>query len=179
MLLSDRKLFVRAGLLVFMAVGMAGCQVRPLYSEAAPGASAGEANAALGSIGITEVKDRVAQEVRNHLIFALTGGAGEPASPAYMLDLGVTKRTLNVANAPSTTNTENQPTAGGVVLTALYSLKDMSGKQVASGKRVVTASFDRPVQQFAVLRAERDAENRAARELADMLKLALAADLKQ
>ncbi len=53
------------------------------------------------------------------------------------------------------------------------------GKEVASGKRMVTASFDRPAQQYAVLRAESDAENRAARELADMLKLALAADLSK
>ena len=179
MLLSDRKLIVRAALLALLAAGTAGCQVRPLYSDAASVSAPGVANAALGSIGISEAKDRVAQEVRNHLIFALTGGAGEPASPAYMLDLGVTKRTLNVASAPAVANTENQPTAGGVVLTALYSLKDMAGKEVASGKRVVTASFDRPEQQFAVLRAERDAENRAARELAEALRLALAADLNK
>ena len=179
MSLSDHKLFVRAGILLALAVGMAGCQVRPLYSDAASVTSPGVANAALGSIGINEPKDRVSQEVRNQLIFGLTGGAGEPASPAYMLDLGVTKRTVGVANAPVVAATENQPTAGNMVLTSLYSLKDMTGKEVASGKRMVTASFDRPAQQYAVLRAERDAENRAARELADMLKLALAAELSK
>ena len=179
MLLSDRKMFLRAGVLLALATGIAGCQVRPLYSDAASVTSPGVANAALGSISISEPKDRVSQEVRNHLIFALTGGAGEPANPAYTLDLGVTRRAVGVANAPVVVGTENQPTAGNIVLTALYSLKDMNGKEVASGKRVATASFDRPAQQYAVLRAERDAENRAARELAEMLKLALAADLNK
>lgn len=179
MSLFDRKQFLHAGVLLALAAGMAGCQVRPLHSDAASVTSPGVASAALGTIGINEVDDRVAQEVRNHLIFGLTGGAGEPASPAYMLDLGVTKRTFNVANAPAVARTENQPTAGNVTLTANYTLKDSSGKEIAAGKRMATASFDRSAQQFAVLRAERDAENRAARELADMLKLALAADLNK
>ena len=178
MLLPDRRMFVRAGFAVLLAAGVAGCQVRPLYSDAAPGATAGEANPSLGSIGIVEVNDRVAQEVRNNLIFALTGGAGEPANPAYMLDLGVSKRTTSIANVATLTRSVNQPSAGGVVLTAVYALKDSGGKQVASGKRMATALFDRHTQQFSVLRAERDAENRAAQELADVLKLALAADLQ-
>ena len=170
------------GLRVALACGMialAGCQVRPLYSDAAPNAAGITANAALNSISVNEVDSRVAQEVRNQLIFALSGGAGEPASPAYTLDLGVTSQTLAAAAIQNAPGNAGQPTAGSVVLTSLYMLKDASGKEVATGKRTATASFDRPLQQFASLRAQRDAENRAARELADMLKLALAADLSK
>lgn len=158
-------------------IALAGCQVRPLYSDAAANAAGMTANAALSSIAINAVDNRVAQEVRNQLIFALSGGAGEPASPAYTLDLGVTVQTLSAAAIQNAPGNAGQPTAGSVVLTSLYILKDASGQEVASGKRTATASFDRPLQQFAHLRAQRDAENRAARELADMLKLALAADL--
>ena len=170
------------GLMAALVCGMialAGCQVRPLYSDAAPNALGTSTNAALNSISVNEVDNRVAQEVRNHLIFGLSGGAGEPASPSYTLDLGVTSQTLSVAAIQNAPGNAGQPTAGSVVLTSLYVLKDMSGQQVASGKRTATASFDRPLQQFATLRAQRDAENRAARELADMLKLAIAADLSK
>jgi len=48
---------------------------------------------------------------------------------------------------------------------------------VASGRRSISSSFDRPLQEFAAYRAQRDAEDRAARELADLLHLAVAQDL--
>ena len=54
-----------------------------------------------------------------------------------------------------------------------------TGKRIAAGKRNVSASFDRPRQEFARLRAERDAENRAARELAELLRLAIAQDMSK
>jgi LPS-assembly lipoprotein len=169
--------------LAFALIALAGCQVRPLYSAAAPNtapnAVGAPANAALNSIAVKEVDSRLAQEVRNHLIFALSGGAGEPASPAYTLDLGVTSQNLSAAVIQNAAGNSGQPTAGTVVLTSIYVLRDNSGKTVASGRRSASASFDRPLQQFASLRALRDAENRAARELADILKLALAADLSK
>ncbi len=172
----------RAALAIAL-IALCGCQVRPLYSAAAPNtapnASGLRANSALNSIAVSEVDNRVSQEVRNQLIFALSGGAGEPASPAYTLDLGVTSQTLAVANIPTVAGNDGQPSAGSVVLTSLYQLKDASGSVVSSGKRTAIASFDRPLQQYASLRAQRDAENRAARELAEILKLALAADLSK
>jgi LPS-assembly lipoprotein len=176
MSLSERKIVRIIGACLLLAT-VSGCQVRPLYSDASPNAAGVTTNAALNSISVTEAKDRVAQEVRNHLIFALSGGAGEPASPAYVVDLGVTQQVTSVALSNPVPGNTGQPTAGSVALSSLYVLKDASGSQIASGKRTATASFDRPLQQFASLRAQRDAENRAARELAEMLKLALAADL--
>jgi LPS-assembly lipoprotein len=154
-------------------IALSGCQVRPLYATGPSSA----ASVLSQSISINEVKSRYAQEVRNHLIFGLNGGAGEPASPAYKLDLGVTKRVTTVAAITPATG-ESRPTAGAVVLASNYTISDaVTGAQVATGSREITASFDRPIQQFAQLRAERDAEDRAARELAEALKLAIAADL--
>jgi LPS-assembly lipoprotein len=155
---------------------LSGCQVRPLYAVGATTFSSGPATGAM-SVSVNEVTSRYAQEVRNHLIFALSGGAGEPASPAYKLELNVTKRVTTVASITPATG-ESRGTAGAVVLGSYYVLSDAStGNQVATGSREITASFDRPRQQFAQLRAERDAEDRAARELAEALKLAIAADL--
>ena len=73
---------------------------------------------------------------------------------------------------------ENEATAGTVTLTASYALTDAkTGTTIATGKRSITSSFDKPRQEFASYRAQIDAENRAARELADLLRLSIAQDL--
>ena len=53
--------------------------------------------------------------MRNHLIFLLNGGAGEPAGAAYKLDLGVTKRVSTVGCSHSRNGGE-PATAGAVVM---------------------------------------------------------------
>jgi LPS-assembly lipoprotein len=175
---QSRKAFVALGL--SLVLGVSGCQVRPLYSDVAPNASGVTTPAALKSVAVVDATTRYGQEVRNQMIFLLGGGAGEVASPTFSLDLGVTEQVISSANVQVDTSNTGQPTAGGVVLTSLYVLKNSAtGAVVAKGKRSVTASFDRPVQQFASLRAQRDAENRAARELAELVYLAIAADLSK
>jgi LPS-assembly lipoprotein len=154
------------------------CTVRPLYSSAplSAGSQAGAA-AELRSISIKPVETRYAQQVRNNLIFALGQGAGEPASPAYSLDLGVAELVESEAFVRTQTD-ENEATAGTVTLTASYALTDAkTGTTIATGKRSITSSFDKPRQEFASYRAQIDAENRAARELADLLRLSIAQDL--
>lgn len=154
------------------------CTVRPLYSSQplSPG-SALSASAELASISIKPVSTRYAQQVRNNLIFAFGQGSGEPASPAYTLDLGVTELVESAAIVQVQTQ-EDEPTAGTVTLTANYVLRDTATNTViAVGKRSIPSSFDRPRQEFAAYRAQIDAENRAARELADLLRLSIAQDL--
>ena len=73
---------------------------------------------------------------------------------------------------------DGRPSAGAVLVSASYTLSDLqTGENVTSGSRSVTAAFDRPRQEFAVYRAKRDAEDRAARELAEFIRLALAQKL--
>ena len=62
---------------------------------------------------------------------------------------------------------------------ATYKLVDSTGKLVSNGDRQFSASYDVPRQEFAAFRAQRDAENRAARELAELLRLAIAQDLSR
>jgi LPS-assembly lipoprotein len=163
-------------LLFSCLVPASACTVRPLYSNG-PATSAGYAagtTAQLASISVKPASTRYGQEVRNHLIFLLNGGRGEPASPAYTLELGVTA--LNEAAAIIQVGDEDEPTAGTVTVISRYTLaKD--GEAVASGTRQVSSSYDAPRQEFAHLRAVRDAENRAARELAELVRLAVAQDL--
>jgi LPS-assembly lipoprotein len=174
---------VRAGRLVtgavLLSVALASaCTVRPLYSNQ-PLTVGGQtvATEELASISVKPVRTRYAQQVRNNLIFGLTHGKGEPASPVYSLDLGVTESIQSAASIQVTTD-QDEPSAGIVTLTADNRLTEVStGKLVGAGKRSISSSFDRPKQEFATYRAELDAENRAARELAEILRLALAQDL--
>ena len=166
-----------AGLVGSLAL-VSACTVRPLYSNAplSPGSNA-TANSELASIAIKPVKTRYAQQVRNNLIFGFGRGAGEPASPVYSLDLTVTEAVESSALVQVQTD-QDEPTAGSVTLTASYTLTDMqTGAVVTVGKRAITSSFDRPRQEFASYRAQIDAENRAARELAEALQLSIAQDL--
>lgn len=164
--------------LVAAACAVSACTVRPLYSNAplSAGSQVGAA-AELASIAIKPVNTRSAQQVRNNLIFSLSGGAGQPAAPAYSLDLGVTQRVQSAALVPVTSK-EDIPTAATVTLTAAYTLTDAkTGQKVSSGRRSISSSYDTPRQEFAAYRAQRDAEDRAARELAELLHLAIAQDL--
>ena len=164
-----------AGLVGSLAL-VSACTVRPLYSNA-PLSTGSSANAELASIAIKPVKTRYAQQVRNNLIFAFGQGAGEPPAPVYMLDLGVTELVESAAQVQIQTD-EDEPTAGTVTLTANYVLTDAkTGAVIATGKRSIPSSFDKPTQEFASYRAQIDAENRAARELAEALQLSIAQDL--
>ena len=74
MSLSDKARRATRLVALTAALGaLAGCQVRPLYSEGASGAPAQK----LASIQISDADTRVAQEVRNRLIFLVGGGAGD------------------------------------------------------------------------------------------------------
>lgn len=163
-----------------MLMVAAACTVRPLYATSdATTASTGGAAAALSSIAIEPVDDRVSQEVRNALIFRLHGGRGEPTTARYNLRLNVLSTTTALASRQITT-VDQEPTARIATLTSSYELRETTTRKIVSrGSRAMTSSFDVPVQQFAADRAERDAENRAARELAELLRLAIAQDLER
>jgi LPS-assembly lipoprotein len=152
------------------------CTVRPLYSNPSSDGTQAGVTADLSSIAIKPVETRYAQEVRNHLIFAFNGGSGQPAGARYTLALVVTAQ--NESAAVVQVAKENEPTAGTVTVTARYVLTETeTGKAVADGRRQISSSYDVPRQEFAADRARRDAENRAARELAELLRLAIAQDL--
>jgi LPS-assembly lipoprotein len=161
-----------AGLLAVSA-----CSVQPLYSDrpVANSAVTGSIGTELSMVAVKPTTTRVGQEVRNRLLFLLYGGQAEPAAPRYTLAIVV--GSISEASANIQVNTENEPTAAIETVRASYSLRDSDGTVVATGKRQFMASYDVPRQEFAAVRARIDAENRAARELAELLRLAIAHDL--
>lgn len=164
-----------AGLALALA---AGCTVRPLY-QAEPTTDSSLAPSRAGAqIAVAPVTTRYGQEVRNHLIFLLYGGGKSAEAPRYRLDMTVTRS--DTAAAVIQAAQEGEPTAGIITLLALYKLTDNdTGSVVASGRRSFAASYDRPRQEFALIRARINAEDRAARELAEVLNLVLIQDVQK
>ena len=172
------RFYAAVGLTAVLAVG-AGCTARPLYGEVSPTAATAIGTARLASVEIKPATTRVGQGVRNHLIFLFGGGGGQPANPAYSMDLNVTAYASN-ATSVSTPQVKLEPTAGFVAVQGTYRLTETAtGDLISSGTRSVQAAYDIPVQNFAAQRAVRDAENRGARELAELLRLVVAQELEK
>lgn len=142
----------------------AGCTVQPLYSKNA-GAVGAEAN-----IAVAPVDTRLEQQVRNRLIFLLNGGEAEPINPRFTATLDVQKQSIGLLNVQRSSN-ESDTTATSLQVTGTLELVDAENDEIAKKfVRVVRVSFDKTTQLFANSRAEIDAENRAAAELAEELR---------
>lgn len=169
-----------AAFAVSAALAAGACTVQPLYATApaAPGA-AGSMAATLASVSVDPVATRQALQVRNHLIFLLSGGAGNPPSPAYDMRI-VVSSTSSAAATIQISTTEQSPTSSLLNMTAVYFVTDRaSGQVVGKGTRRISSAYDVPGQQYAAVRSHRDAEDRAARELAEQLRFAVAQDLSR
>ncbi|MGV3549780.1 LPS assembly lipoprotein LptE [Rhizobium sp.] len=159
-----RLVGLAAGLCALLA--LSGCQVKPLY------ATDTNTQQAMAAIDFSEADDRVELEVRNNLVFLASGGAGEPVNPQYDVDFNVTTRYVGVLLDLK----DDLPRAGRVELRAEFTLKRRGTEEILrTGKRRTVALVDYPGQEFAKIRATRDAENRAAREMAELIRADLAA----
>lgn len=187
MLSSENTLYrirpLAAAVVMGTSVILAACTVQPLYRGDSQGASqinvAPSIRTKLSGIVIEQPTDRFNQMVRNRLIFLLNGGGGEPSTPTYQLALGtgVSVRSAVQLDIGDTTDRTGRASAGTVDGRSTYVLKDMENKPLAKRTRGVSASFDRPRQEYANLQAEEDAKKRAANELAEQIFLSLVQDL--
>lgn len=144
-----------------MCLFLQACQVQPLYS------SNTQTAANLQSIAIKPVNDRVAQQLRNRLIFLYSGGKGEPASPEYTLMLNFS----GSASALLRSQLSSGISAQRYTATAKYILTDRrTATVIGEGRRKVVTFYDQTTQEFASRRARRDAENRAAEQLAEIIR---------
>jgi LPS-assembly lipoprotein len=157
----------------------AGC-FQPLYGEHSLTGGPG-IGPALAAVDVAQIpaaagssEARVAVELRNQLLFNITGGA-EPPPPTHRLTMRMssTRTSLIVSVNSGLANEENYG------LNVFYTLTDVkTGKPVVTGSTFARVSYDIPgftaAERFARTRALRDAENRAAKEIADNLKARLA-----
>jgi LPS-assembly lipoprotein len=159
------------------AVALGGCQVRPLYGTLSTPAGSPALTQELSAIDIDPVQtasnedlDRIGQVLRNELIFGFTGGR-TAAAPRYRLKMLI-DRPLNEVGVEQLADV---PSAYTVTVNASYVLSDIAtGQTLTTGKVFGSASFDFSSQRFANVRAQRDAEDRAAKMVAQGLQTRLA-----
>jgi LPS-assembly lipoprotein len=163
---------LRAALIAAAVAAVAGCVggYRPLYGEASVGYATQDA---LARVEIAPVGERVGQQVRNELI-RLFYPAGVAIDPIYRmsLQLSIYERDVFVRRSTEV----NRKT---VVLQASYRIEDpaVEAPPVAAGTALAETSYNRFTSEFANIRAQRDAENRAAVELAEQIRNQVAAAL--
>jgi len=156
---------------------LAGC-FQPLYGEHTIG-NAPNIRAAMSSVDISQIpapngtpESRIAVDVRNSLMFGLSGGTNPPA-PAYRLNIRLTSTRLSVIVDINSA----RPDLENFGINATYNLVDVkTGKVVVNDVTFARVSYDIPGQEqrFARARGLRDAENRAGQLIAESIKNRLA-----
>lgn len=157
--------------LALLALGLAGCGLQPLYGSTASGSRLA---AVMAGVEVTPIPGRVGQRVRNELIFENTGGGGQSPQSTYKLDIvvkeGVTNELVQITGDAKSQVYE---------LDATFKLIGRDGRVVLEGKATSRAAYERFQTIFSNVRARVDAENRAARTVAESIKVRIAAYLSQ
>ena len=158
-----------------MAVAaLAGGCFQPLYGERSPtgGPVLRDQLSAVDVLQIEAPKGtdelRLAVEIRNALLFDLTGG-GYAASPTHRLKIAISSTRSSVIVDINT----SRPDIENYGINATYTMTEIAtGKIVVTGQTFARVSYDIPGQQqrFARIRGLRDAESRAAKVVAENVR---------
>jgi LPS-assembly lipoprotein len=159
------------------AATIAGC-FHPMYGDAKLTASPNVA-ANMATVDVNQIAapngtplSRIAVGVRDKLLFGLTGGSAA-APPVYRLNIqigGSSESLLVDINS-------GRPDTQDYALNATYTLMEVkTGAPVLHAQTFARVSYDIPgqAQRFARDRGLRDAEDRAAQQIADNIKARLA-----
>jgi LPS-assembly lipoprotein len=161
---SRRSLVRGLALLLAAAPALAACSggFQPLYGPTASGVGLQER---LAQLDVATMPGRVGQRIRNELIFQSSGG-GELLPPTHRLEVSVTESILSTLVKP-----DGDALGQTYQLQANFKLIDIKTKQVVlTGTSSGRAGFERFQSIYSNVRAREDAENRAARTIADDLK---------
>lgn len=161
---------------VALATGLSACSdgtgFRPLYASKEFGGSG--ARERFAAVDVAPIPGRVGQQIRNELIFESSGGGNRPPQ-VYRLEVAIRE-------SVAATRVRLDATSASQIykLDANYRLIRLDDKSVvAEGKSASRAAFERVTSIFANVRARRDAEDRAARTLAEELRTRLMAHLSR
>jgi LPS-assembly lipoprotein len=174
---AARRFLMRLVCIGAAGAALAGC-FQPLYGEHSLTSTPG-IGTALSGVDVSQIdapsgtpESRVAVELRNQLLFDLTGGAAA-APPTHRLTMRMRSERLSVIVDINS----GRPDMEDYGLAVNYSLVDLkSGKTAFTSDTFARVSYDIPgqAQRFARARGLRDSENRAAKQIADNIKARLA-----
>ncbi len=161
-----------AGGAILFAFVLAGCGFRPLYGSS--GAEPGIAGT-LSQVYVEPIPDRVGYQLRNELL-DLFNATGSPADAAYRLKLTLSEEEQAVALQQNTNITRYNYT-----LKAHYELFPRGSTAAAKAGDVTTLTAYNVAAApylYATVTAERDAKDRAANDLAERIRIAVAVFLR-
>jgi LPS-assembly lipoprotein len=178
---SERRSTVSrfAGIAAALALAtlLAGC-FEPLYGERTLAGGPG-LRQRMNAVDVLAIRvpngtpqARIANELRNNLIFELTGGSGG-VQPTHQLKIEITSSNQQVIVDITTARPDVQQFG----INANFTLTEKAtGKSVMTGQTFARVSYDNPgqAQRFANARGQRDAEDRAAKVISDNIRARLA-----
>ncbi len=158
-----------------VSLGAGGCGIHPLYGPTASGA---DLSNVMKTVDVAEIKSRTGQRLRNELIFGTTGGGAASAS-VYRLDVALRETIRNTL-----VTSQGAATGQTLELDAEYRLVRLKDNEVvfkawstSQASYNLVGSTGQAGSTYGDTRSPLDAENRAARSLADTIKTRLAAYL--
>ena len=155
----------RAVLAAALALSLAGCGFRPLY---AVGTTPEGMSTYFNQVFVEPIPGRQGVHLRNQLLDAMTPG-GTPTNSAYRLAVELKDQKEGLAIQEDT-----QITRYNYTLIAKYELRDsVTNKVLDKGSSRAIAAYNVVDSQFATQTAERDAQERAAREVGEDIRLRL------
>jgi len=163
------KKITSLGAVFTFALSLSAC--RPMYGETSMGANA---TYELSSISVNTIPGRVGQQIRNQLVFLFTGG-NRAAAPNYKLDVIYRKSVVGVLFKRS------EDAAGQILsIDATFILRELNGEDkskniLLKSKSHARAAFDKHFSTYSNVRAKRDAENRAAKDIANDINTRISA----
>jgi LPS-assembly lipoprotein len=154
-----------------LAVALGGCMFQPMYAQTPLFGSGPSLRDALRDVEVASINGRIGNELRNDLIYELTGGEGNQVDAPFRLTL-----VANVSSFSPVIDTESgRPVSEMVSFDVTYKLHDVvRDRIVLTEQALARVSIDRSQQRFANVRAVRDAENRAAKVVAEQIRSRLA-----
>jgi hypothetical protein len=189
---SSKRLAKRPGRVLAVAalLALAGCGWRPLYERPGAAPDSGGVSAALAQISIDPVvpnsvigplggtdqalyDSRAAQLLQNYLKTALNP-RGAPSDAVYHLGVRLSQQTRGAASLGN-----GDITREDLIMTAEYELNDLKGQPVLTDHSSIVTSYDILREPFSDLSSRRDAQQRAAQELALAIQTRLAVFLRK
>lgn len=141
------------------SLGLASCGFTPLYGDAGAGTS-------LSRIAVTTQDDRLGYRVREQLEDAL--GRDGSQTPLWRLET-----TLEQSRRPMGRRIDDTATRYELTVRGTWTLTPTTGGSPVTGVETVTTTYAAADQPYAAIAAQQDGEERAAAELARLIRLDL------
>lgn len=161
------KPFAGLALAATLSLGLSGC-FQPLH-----GPQFGGIRGKLADVEVAQIEGHLGHQLKSELDFLLTNGT-PPAAPVYRL----TAKPSGSIGGIIVDNSASTPQTNKYYMFTNYTLVSIKdGKIVSAATAQTVVSFDRDAQRLASIRAQRDAEIRGAKILAEQIRARIIADL--